>query len=273
MTRIRRISAALMVAGVLGVAAPAAASATTTITISGATASYPLVSLLAAKYVKLYPHRARFKIAQGGAQVGVNDVAAGRVTIGDVSRDPLSTDPPGLVFYPIARYAICVITNKANPLSNLTSAQLLSIFTGKTRTWSSALAGATQTGTIDVISRQQGAGVLSSFETLLMEGKKIPGTFPEKISEGQLKAAVEGDPASIGFVSNYQAEKGGVNVAGLGGVACNKADAISGQYPGVARFYEVTKGEAKGAAAKFIGWIGHSAAARKIISSQWLPVT
>ena len=199
-------------------------------------------------------------------------MAAGRVTIGDVSRDPLSTDPAGLVFYPVARYAICVITNKANPLSNLTSAQLISIFTGKTRTWSSALTGATQTGTIDVISRQQGAGVLSSFETLLMEGKKIPGTFPEKISEGQLVQAVESDPASIGFVSNYQAEKGGVNVAALGGVACNKADAISGQYPGVSRFYEVTKGEAKGAAAKFIGWITHSAAARKIISSEWLPI-
>jgi phosphate transport system substrate-binding protein len=273
MTRTRRISAALMVAGVLGVAAPAAASATTTITISGATASYPLVSLLAQKYVKLYPKRARFKIAQGGSQVGINDVAAGRVTVGNLSRDPLTTDPKGLVFYPIARYAICVITNKSNPLSNLTSAQLLSIFTGKTRTWSSSLAGATATGTIDVISRQQGAGVLTSFETLLMEGKKIPGTFPEKISEGQMLQAVESDPSAIGFVSNYQAEKGGVNVAAVGGVACNKADAISGQYPGVARFYEVTKGEATGAAAKFITWIEKSAPARKIISSQWLPVT
>ena len=53
MNRIRRLSVALAVAGVLGVAAPAAASALTTITISGATASYPLVSLLAQKYVKL----------------------------------------------------------------------------------------------------------------------------------------------------------------------------------------------------------------------------
>ena len=273
MTRTRRISAALMVTGVLGVAAPAAASATTTITISGATASYPLVSLLAQKYVKLYPKRARFKIAQGGAQVGINDVAAGRVTIGDVSRDPLTTDPKGLVFYPIARYAICVITNKSNPLSNLTTAQLTSIFTGKTRTWSSSLAGATATGTIDVISRQQGAGVLSSFETALMGNAKIPSSFPEKISEGQMLQAVESDPSSIGFVSNYQAEKGGVNIVANNGVACNKADAISGQYAGVSRFYEVTKGDASGAALKFISWVSKSAPARKIISSQWLPVT
>src|SRR6266550_3269744 len=123
MQRIRRLSVALTVAGLLGVAAPAAASALSTITISGATASYPLVSLLAQRYVKTHPKRVKFKITQGGAQIGVNDVAAGRVSIGDVSRDPLASDPKGLVFYPIAKYAICVVTNKSNALSNLTQSQ------------------------------------------------------------------------------------------------------------------------------------------------------
>src|SRR6202043_2518562 len=141
----------------------------------------------------------------------------------------------------------------------------------KPREWRK-IAGAAATGTIAVISRQQGAGVLSSFQTLLLEGKKIPGTFPEKISEGQLKQAVESDPSSIGYLSNYQSEKGGVNLVGVGGVACNKADAISGQYPGVARFYEVTKGKASGAAAAFIGWITKSAAARRVISPPWIPI-
>ena len=114
--RLRRLALAGAAVGVLGVAAPAAASAIPTISISGATASYPLVSLLAQKYVKLKPHKVKFKIAQGGAQIGINDVAASRVSIGDVSRDPLPTDPKGLVFYPIAKYGICVVTNKANTL-------------------------------------------------------------------------------------------------------------------------------------------------------------
>ena len=117
MHQLRRLPVALAVTGALVVAAPAAANATTTITISGATASYPLVQLLAQKYSKLHKHAVKFKIAQGGSTVGVNDVAAGRVTIGDVSRDPLSTDPAGLVFYPIAKYGICAITNKANTLA------------------------------------------------------------------------------------------------------------------------------------------------------------
>jgi phosphate transport system substrate-binding protein len=269
MHRIRRLSAAVGVAGVLGVAAPASASAVTTITMSGATASYPLVSQLAQKYVKTHPKKARFKIAQGGAQVGINDVAAGRVTVANVSRDPLSTDPAGLVFYPIAKYAICVITNKSNPLANLTQSQVTSIFTGKTRNWSQ-VSGATASGTIDLISRTSTAGVLASFQTLLLEGKKVSSIASEQSTEGLLKQAVQNDPNSIGFISNYQVELGGVNAVAFNGVACNKANAISGQYAGVARFYEVTRGRAAGAAAKFISWIKSNSAAKKIINSQWI---
>jgi phosphate transport system substrate-binding protein len=277
MNRYRRLSVRaggiLLIAGVLGVAAPAAASAaTTTVTISGATASYPLVSLLAQKYVKLFPRKYRFKIAQGGAQIGINDVAAGRVTIGDVSRDPLPTDPAGLVFYPIAKYGICVVTNKANTLSNLTPAQVSSIFTGKTRSWSQ-VPGATATGTIDLISRTSVAGVLTSFQTLLLEGKKVSSLASELSSEGLLRQAVENDPNGIGFLSNYGASLGSVNSVSYNGVACNKTTVASGQYAGIARFYEVTKGKATGAASAFIGWIESSAAARKIISSQWVPIT
>jgi phosphate transport system substrate-binding protein len=271
MTRFRRLSAALAVAGVLGVAAPVAASAATTITISGATASFPLVSLLASKYVKLHPKKVKFKIAPGGSQIGVNDVAAGRVTIGDVSRDPITADPGGLVFYQIAKYAICVVTNKANPLANLTTAQVISIFTGKTRNWS-AVPGASASGTIDLISRTSVAGVLTNFQTIVMEGKKVSTIAAEEPSEGLMRQQVENDPNSIGFVSNYQSDKGGVNPVGLNGVGCNGANAVSGQYAGVARFYEVTKGKASGAAAQFIGWITNSAAAKKIIATQWIPI-
>jgi len=272
MKRIRRLSAAIAAVAALGVAAPAVASAATTITISGATASYPLVSLLAQKYNKVHPKKIKFKIAQGGAQVGVNDVAAGRVTIGDVSRDPEAKDPAGLVFYPIAKYAICVVTNKSNPLSNLTSSQLSSIFTGKTKSWS-GVSGASASGTIDVISRTSVAGVLTNFQTILLEGKKVVESATQEASEGLLKQQVESDPNSIGFISNYQADKGGVNVVGLNGVGCSRATALSGQYAGVARFYEVTKGKATGAASQFIGWIEKSAAAKKIINTQWISIS
>src|ERR1700689_5453589 len=227
MNRIRRLSLAFAVAGVVGVAAPAAASAISTITISGATASYPLVSLLAQKYNKVFPKKVKFKITQGGAQIGINDVAAGRVSIGDVSRDPIATDPAGLVFYPIAKYGICVVTNKTNTLSNLTPAQVISIFTGKTRAWSGG-PGATASGTIDLISRTSVAGVLTSFQTLLLEGKKVSSLASELSSEGLLRQAVENDPNGIGFISNYGASLGAVNSVRFNGVAPTHTTAGSG---------------------------------------------
>jgi phosphate transport system substrate-binding protein len=270
--RLRRRSTVFASVAALGLAmAPAAASASPTISISGATASYPLVSLLAQKYVKL-THSVKFRIAQGGAQIGVNDAAAGRVSIGDVSRDPLPSDPPGLVFYPIAKYGLCVVTNKSNALSNLTPAQVVSIFTGKTRSWSQ-VPGASASGTIDLISRTSVSGALSSFQTLLLEGKKVSPLASEQSSEGLQRQAVESDPSAIGFLSNYQTGLGQVKSVSYGGVACNKSTVVSGQYAGTARFYEVTKGRASGAVGSFINWIRRSSAARRIISSQWIPVT
>lgn len=272
--RLRRRSLTLAaVAAIVALeAACASAQAAPTISISGATASYPLVSLLAAKYVKLKPHSVKFKISQGGTQVGINDVASSRVSIADVSRDPLPTDPKGLVFYPIAKYGICVVTAPSNPLSNLTPAQVVSIFTGKTRSWSQ-VPGATATGTIDLISRTSVAGVLTSFQTLLLEGKKVSPLASETASEGLMRTAVSKDPQAIGFLSDYQASLGGVNSVAYNGVPCSRSTVQSGQYAGIARFYEVTRGPATSFVGSFINWIAKSAAARRIVSSQWAPVT
>ncbi len=271
MHRIRRLSVALAAAGVVGVAAPALANATSLVTISGATSSYPLVSLLAAKYVKLHPNKVRFKIAQGGTTVGLNDVKAGSVTIADVAQEPTGADA-GLDFYPIAKYAICVVTNKANTLSNLTQAQVTSIFTGKATNWSS-VPGATASGPIEVFTRTSVAGVLTSFKSLLLEGKSVLKSASEEATEGLMRQAVESAPNGIGFLSNYQADKGGLNSVSFDGVACNKTTAASGQYQGVSVFYEVTKGAASGGAAAFINWVDKSPAAKKIIASQWVAIS
>ena len=244
MHRIRRLSVALAVAGVLGVQRRPRPLRRPTITISGATASYPLVSLLAQKYVKLNPHKVKFKIAQGGAQIGINDVAAGRVTIGDVSRDPLATDPAGLVFYPIAKYGICVVTNKANPARNLTAAQLVSIFTGKTRSWS-GIPGATRKRHDRPDQPHLGRG----------RADQLPDAAAgrQESLEPRLRTVLRGT-AAPGGGKRSQLDRLRVQLPGrqrrgqlgcLNGVACNKATAISDQYAGVARFYEVTRGKAK----------------------------
>lgn len=252
-------------------AAPAIASAASVITISGATASFPLVQLLAHKYSKLEHDKVTFRISQGGTTVGINDVDAGRVTIADVSRDPLGSDPSGLDFYPIAEYGVCIVTNKSNRLASLNEAQVQAIFEAKDKEWSQVL-GATASGPIDLISRTSTAGVLTNFKTLFLANKPVAGSATEAPSEGQLAQDVANDPRGVGFLSNYRADQGAVNPVAYNGVACTRANVASGQYTATARFYEVTKGPATGAAAKFISWIRTSKAARRLISTQWVPV-
>lgn len=269
MHRLRRPALAVVAATLLAALAPVSALASTLISISGATASAPLVQLLARKYQTLN-HHVKIRVNQGGSAVGVTDVTNGSVTIGDLSRDPLEAElKAGLVYYPIARYYICVVTNSANPLSNLTQAQLQSIFTGKVREWSQ-VPGAGVSGPIDLVGRQAGAGTLTNFQTLLLGGKSVSSTAAQEPSEGLQQQQVKNDPRAIGFLSGYLANRG-VNPVAFDGVGCNLANSIAGQYAGVGRFYEVTKGKATGAAAAFIYWIDHSKAARKIISTEWIP--
>ena len=266
----RRLIVAIAVTTALAVV-PALAYAATTISISGATASFPLIELLTTKYTKVRHGAVKFKVSQGGASVGISDAAAGRVSIGDSSRAPAATDPTGLVFYPIAKYFVCVTTNPANPISNLTAAQVAQIFTGKVRNWSQ-VSGATATGTIDVYSRTSVAGVLTTFQNTLLGGSKVSSVANQEASEGLMQNAVEHDPNAIGFNSDYFALAKGINAVGYNGTACSTANVVAGTYPGVSDFYEVTKGPAHGAVEDFIYWIQTNAAAKKIIETNWIPL-
>ena len=100
-------------------ATPAAATAKSTITLSGSTSVAPLASQLARSYIKAKPGKAKFKLLQGGSDIGIADVARGRVTLGMSSRDPQPSDPGGLVFNRIARDGICIATNKSNAIGGL----------------------------------------------------------------------------------------------------------------------------------------------------------
>jgi phosphate transport system substrate-binding protein len=264
---LRRLT--LLFAIVLAVV-PALAYAATTISISGATASFPLIELLALRYHKLH-HGLSFKISQGGTSVGIADVAAGRVSIGDSSRSTQAGDPSDLYFYPVAKYFVCVVTNRSNTLANLTAAQAQAIFTGRVRDWSQ-VPGAGVSGPIDVYSRTSVAGVLTTFQSTLLGNAKVGSFATQEASEGLMQNAVEKDPNGIGFNSDYFALAKGLHAVAYDGTACTVANVVSGSYPGVSDFYEVTRDRASGQTEAFIHWIQASRAARKIIESSWIPL-
>jgi phosphate transport system substrate-binding protein len=273
LTRPRGLAAAAVTIALCALAAaPAAAPAKSlpVLTLSGATGSAPLLQLLIPAYLKSHPNQVRIKFAQGGGEVGVQDVAAGRVSIGDASRDPKASDPPGLKFYPWAKDSFCFDVNPQNKLAGLTTAQARAIWGGTVRNWSD-VPGATVGGTIDLIGRTSTSSLPPLVASILLNGGKVSPVANLLNSDSLVENAVARDPRAIGYNSGFYASQKNVHSLAYNGVACNLQNVKSGQYPGFRTYYEVTKGPATGQAAKFINWIRNSKPARKIISTIAIP--
>jgi len=269
----RTLILSLILALVLAV--PAAAGARRLI-IDGSTSMLPLVQKLATAYHKSTGRPAP-KVGGGQSSIGISDAAAGRVDIGDASRDPiLGVDPHGLTFVKIARDGVCVITNQANPVANMSQETVQEIFTGSIRNWSQ-VPGAQVSGPIDVFQRDGASGTQDAFQNIFLgENLKISPSATTETSEGLMVNAVgtPSDKNAIGFVSFSATITGGVHTVNYQGVPCTLRNARSGQYGGVRNFWMVTKGIPKGEALKFIAWVTKAGnkVARSIISSGWISI-
>jgi phosphate transport system substrate-binding protein len=260
------------VLAVLALAAAPAMAQASAVLIDGSTSMFPLVNQLAVAYHKA-THEATPKVGQGTSGVGISDVNAGRVDIGDVSRDPIiGVDPKGLVFTKIARDGVCIITNTANHLTNINQQLVQQIFTGQVRNWSE-VPGATVSGPIDLFQRVASSGTQDAFQNIFLgEQLKISPSASAEESEGTMRQAIIGDKNAIGFTSFDFTP--GTNAVGYQGISCTLPNAKSGQYQGVRNFWMVTKGVPKGATAKFINWVvkPHNKIVEKIVATDWIVI-
>ncbi len=256
----------------LALALPAGAMARRLI-IGGSTSVLPLAQKLASAYHKAYPRIPAPQVGGGQSDVGISGAASGRFDIGDSSRDPIpGVDPKGLVFTKIARDGVCVITNTANPVGNLSQETVEGIFTGRIRDWSQ-VPGARVSGPIDLFDRDGASGTQDAFQHIFLgETLKISPSATAETSNGLEQNAVSSDKQAIGFVSF--AFTGGVNPVGYNGIPCSLRNAKSGQYGGVRNFWMVTKGAPKGEAAKFLAWVTKpgNRTVRSIVNSQWIAI-
>jgi phosphate transport system substrate-binding protein len=251
---------------------PSAAFAKTTISMSGSTSIQPLAQKLAVAYLKKPGIRSKvsFRLSAGGSDVGINDVARGRVTIGNSSRDPQPADPGGLVFNRIARDAICIVTNDANPISNISQETIQAIFSGRVRNWSQ-VPGAQVSGPIDLVVRTAASGTQDAFQNIFMgPNLRVTPSATVKASNGLQAQAIRSDPNAIGYASFNFID--GLHAIPYRGVSCTLRNAKSGQYLGTRNFWMVTRGAARGAAKGWIRWIRRSPTARRIINTNWVAI-
>ena len=106
------------------------------ITVAGSSSVTPVMEKLKEAYVAVNPD-VEIEVQQSDSTTGVTSAIEGICDIGMASRELKDSETSeGVSATAIALDGIAVIVNQGNPISDMTSEQVRSIFTGETQDWS-----------------------------------------------------------------------------------------------------------------------------------------
>jgi len=233
------------------------------IIIAGSTSVQPFAEALSEEYMKLNKD-IEIDVQGGGSSAGVMSAQTNTADIGMSSRE-LTGDEKKMWYVEIARDGLAVIVNPANIIGNLTLEQARDIYSGKITNWSQ-LGG--KKADIHVITREEGSGTRSAFESLVMNKVEINPRAIVQDSNGTVRQLVGDDAAAIGFISlGLVNEK--VKALELDGVGATRENVINGTY-GLSRpFLFITSVPPTGKTKLFIDFV-LSAEGKKLLNAEGL---
>jgi phosphate transport system substrate-binding protein len=228
------------------------------ITINGSTALLPL-SLQAAKEFKILNPGVSIAASGKGSVTGPQAVKKGIAEIGACDWDA-SIDVPGFkafdgqVANKVAVIPFAAVVNKNVTVTNLTTAQLQGIFTGKITNWKE-VGGAD--ADIVVINRAFGSGTRVNFIMKALGGTdtvKKSSNYKEVGSSGDMKTNVATTPNAIGYLDLVYVNSD-FKAISINDVAPTVDNVIKGKYKVWAYGYYMTKGQPTGATKAFIDFV------------------
>ena len=194
-----------------------------------------------------------------GSGSGIQAVSEGRCDIGLSSRALKDEEKAnGLTGTVVALDGIAVIVNPENPVSDLTTEQIASIYTGEITNWKDVGGNDAQ---IVLIGREAGSGTRDGFESIT--GTTDACQYRQELtSTGDVITTVSQNPDAIGYAS-LSAVKDTVKALTVGGVAPTEDTVKDGSYVIQRPFVLVTKEGTKlsDAAQKFFDYALSSDAA------------
>jgi phosphate transport system substrate-binding protein len=236
--------------------------------LTGASTVAPLAGEIGKRFESLHPG-VRVDVQTGGSGRGIHDARQGLSDIGLVSR-PLKDDEKDLIAFPIARDGVCVILHKSNPVSALTDAQVVAIYTGRTTTWKEV---GGKDAAITVVNKAEGRSTLELFcryyqlKSADIKAHVIIGDNAQGIK------TVAGNVDSIGYVSigtaEYEAGQGtAIRLLPAGGVAATIENVGNGTFPLSRPLHLVVKKTPEGLAKDYIEF-ARSAKVHDLVRGQY----
>ena len=209
-----------------------------TLTMAGSTSMEKLANALAEGFMMTNPG-VTVTPEFNGSSAGVEQMLAGTVQIGNASRNLKEGElSEGAVENVVAIDGIAVIVDTANAVNDITTEDLVKIYTGEINNWSQ-LGGKNQP--IVVIGREAGSGTRGAFEELLEIEDKC-AYAQELDSTGTVMANVAATPGAIGYVS-LDVLNDTVIAVSIDGVEATEENIVAGAYSLSRPFVMATKGE------------------------------
>jgi len=242
------------------------------ITLSGSSTAAPLVTEIAKRFESLQPG-VRIDVQTGGSGKGIADVRLGMADIGMASRS-LQDDEKDLTAHQIAADGVGLIVHQSNPIQELTTEQVIAIYTDQVNDWQQ-VGGPDQQ--IIVVHKAEGRATLEVFLAhFALSNPAIKADVIVGDNEHGVKT-VAGAVGAIGYVSIGTAE---ANIAmgaplrllPLAGVPASTDRVASGEFPMSRPLNLVTKSAPSPLAEAFIHFCQSSQVHDLVESQYFCPV-
>ncbi len=215
----------------------------------------------------------RIDVQTGGSSRGIADARNGTADVGLVSRS-LKADESDLQGHAIALDGVAVILHKANPVSNLSNAQIVGIYTGAIQNWKE-VGGKDQK--ITVVNKAEGRSTLELFAQYFgLKNSQIKAQVVIGDNQQGIKT-VAGNPGAIGYVSIGSAEfeiENGVplKMLSMDGVKPNTENVRNGSFPLSRPLLLVTKGVDTDLRKKFLSFAKSPAVYDLVKEQYFVPI-